>query len=55
MLFSSLNQAYRNAFGKKNTYTTPIQELVSLSEVACVLSEMKPQDSSIKRLFKTIT
>ena len=55
MLFTSLNQAYRDAFGKKNKYTTPIQELVSLSEVACVLSEMKPQDPSIKRLFKAIT
>jgi hypothetical protein len=55
MLFSSLNAGYKNAFGKKNKYTTPIQELVSMSEVACVLSEMKPKDSYIKRIFRSIS
>lgn len=55
MLFTSLNNAYKTAFGSKNDYTFPIQETVSLSEVACVLSEMKPQDKSIKQLFKLIS
>ena len=54
MLFTSLNHAYFNAFGKKNTYTTPIQELISVSEIACVLSEMHPQDAVIKKLFQII-
>jgi hypothetical protein len=54
MVFTSLNQAYQKAFGEKNTYTTPIQEMVSLSEVACVLAEMKPKDSSIKKLSQII-
>ena len=55
MVFTSLNHAYFQAFGKKNQYTTPLQELISLSEVACVLSEMNPQDSTIKKLFQIIT
>ena len=54
MLFTSLNSAYYNAFGKKNQYTTPIQELISLSEIACVFAEMAPHDSVIKRMFKII-
>jgi hypothetical protein len=54
MVFTSLNRAYEKAFGEKNKYTTPIQELVSMSEVACVLSEMRPLDSSIKKLFQII-
>jgi len=54
MVFTSLNRAYQQAFGEKNKYTTPIQELISMSEVACVLSEMKPLDSSIKKLFQII-
>jgi hypothetical protein len=29
--------------------------LVSMSEVACVLSEMKPKDSYIKRIFRSIS
>jgi len=55
MLFTSLNRAYRQSFGKKNKYTTPIQETITLSEVACVLAEMKPQDPVIKKLFNIIT
>lgn len=55
MLFTSLNQAYLQSFGKKNLYTTPIQELISLSEIACVLSEMNAQNSSIKNIFKIIS
>jgi hypothetical protein len=52
MIFTSLNRAYWEAFGEKNKYTTPIQELISLSEVACVLSEMKPTEAVIKKLFQ---
>jgi hypothetical protein len=52
MIFTSLNRAYWEAFGEKNKYTTPIQELVSLSEVACVLSEMNPTDPVIRKLFQ---
>lgn len=54
MIFTSLNRAYFNAFGEKNNYTTPIQELSGLSEVACVLAEMKPKDPVIKKLFGII-
>lgn len=54
MLFTSLNQAYFNAFGEKNKYTTPIQELISLSEVACVLAEMRSNDPVIRKLFQII-
>lgn len=54
MIFTSLNQAYFKAFGEKNKYTFPIQEMISMSEVACVLSEMKPKDPVIKKLFQII-
>jgi len=55
MVFTSLNQAYLQSFGKKNLYTTPLQELISLSEVACVLAEMDAQNSSIKKIFKIVS
>ena len=54
MVFTSLNRAYKNAFGEKNTFTMPIQEMTSMSEVACVFAEMKPHDPIIKKLFKII-
>ena len=47
-----LDRAYAEAFGKKNTYTTPYQELSSVSEVICVLSEMRPTHPKIKKMFK---
>jgi nitrate reductase assembly molybdenum cofactor insertion protein NarJ len=55
MIFTSLNRAYQEAFGKSNKYTTPIQELVSLSEIACVLSEMKSKDPIIKKILNIVT
>jgi len=55
MLITSLNDSYFKAFGKKNKYSMPMQELISLSEVACILAEIKPQDKSIKQLFKLIS
>ena len=54
LIFTSLNKAYLNAFGKKNIYTMPMQEIFSMSEIACVFSEMNPQDPIIKKLFKII-
>jgi len=54
MLFRALDESYYSAFGKKNIYTTPLQELVAVSEVACVFVEMRPHDSVIKKLFKII-
>lgn len=55
MIITSLNRAYERAFKGRNIYSTPIQELFSLSEVACVLAEMNPKDSSIKQIFKILT
>jgi hypothetical protein len=54
-IFGPLDRAYRDAFGKRNSYTTPYQELISLSEVICVLSEIKPADRLIKQGFKTFS
>jgi hypothetical protein len=54
MLFTSLNQAYLNAFREKNIYTTPIQELISVSEIACVFSEMRTKEPVIRKLFQII-
>lgn len=51
-ILGPLDRAYPEAFGKRNKYTTPYQELSSVSEVICVLSEMKPTDSKIKKMFK---
>jgi len=47
-----LDRAYQEAFGKRNKYTSPYQELSSVSEVICVLAEMKPTHSKIKKMFK---
>lgn len=54
-IFGPLDRAYRDAFGKRNLYTTPYQELISLSEVICVLSEIKPADPKIKKGFQTFS
>lgn len=54
MIFTSLNRSYQTTFGKRNIYTTPIQELLSTSEIACVFSEMKSTDPVIKRLLRII-
>jgi len=53
-MFLELNNAYINTFGKRNTYTTPFQELVSVSEVACVMAEMKSSDPMVKSILKLI-
>jgi hypothetical protein len=51
-ILGPLDRAYAEAFGKRNTYTTPYQELSSVSEVICVLSEMRPTHPKIKKMFK---
>ncbi len=54
-IFGPLDNAYRDAFGKRNIYTTPYQELISVSEVICVLSEIRPGHPKIKQVFKTFS
>jgi len=54
MVVTGLNQAYLDSFGERNIYTTPFQELFSVSEVACVLTEMQPNNPTIRKLFKLL-
>jgi hypothetical protein len=51
-IFKGLNRAYRDAFNKQNTHTSPYQELINTSEVICVFSEMRPGNSKIKKVFR---
>lgn len=51
-IFKPLNRAYKDAFSKVNTHTSPYQELINASEVICVFSEMRPGDSKIKKVFR---
>jgi hypothetical protein len=53
-MFTELNNAYVSTFGSRNTYTTPFQELVSVSEVACVMAEMRSTDSRVKSILKLV-
>jgi len=52
VVYGPIDRAYQEAFGKRNVFTTPYQELSSVSEVICVLSEMRPTYSKIKKMFK---
>lgn len=54
MIFTSLNNSYKKSFGKRNLQTVPIQETITLSEVAAIFSEIRPTDPVIKRLFKLV-
>jgi hypothetical protein len=54
-IFGPLDRAYRDAFSKRNSYTSPYQELISVSEVICVLSEIKPSNPKIKKAFKVFS
>ncbi len=54
-ILGPLDRTYRDAFGKRNTYTTTYQELSAPSEVISVFSEMKPTNSKIKKMFKELT
>jgi len=53
-ILGPLDRAYRDAFGKRNRFTTPYQELSAPSEIISVFSEMKPTDSKIKKMFKEL-
>lgn len=54
-ILGPLNRSYIDAFGKPNLKTTSYQELISLSEVICVLAEIKPGHPKIKKVFKSFT
>jgi hypothetical protein len=53
-IFIELNHAYEKTFGKRNIYTSPFQELVSVSEVACVMAEMKSKDQRVNSILKIL-
>lgn len=53
-ILGPLDRAYRDAFGKRNKFTTPYQELSAASEIISVFSEIKPTNSKIKRMFKEL-
>ena len=50
----SLYRAYNAAFKVTNNITTPFQEMFAPSEVLCVLSELKPSYSKIRKIFKIL-
>ena len=50
-----LSRSYIDAFSKPNLHTTCYQELISVSEVICVLSEIKPGHPKITKVFKSFT
>ena len=50
----SLYKSYHAAFKVTNTVTTPFQEMFAPSEVLCVLSELKPSYSKIRKIFKIL-
>ena len=54
IVFTTLNRAYENAFKKRNNYSLPIQELILISEVASIYSEMHPTNPVIKKLVQII-
>ena len=54
-ILGPLDKAYKDAFSKANLYTVSYQELISISEVICVLSEIKPSDPKIKQGFKSFS
>jgi hypothetical protein len=53
-ILSPLNKAYINTFNERNSYTTPVQELWVLSEVASVMSELLPVDRRVSNLLSNI-
>lgn len=50
-----LDRAYKESFSKGNRFTTSYQELISVSEVICVLSEIKPGYPKIKKVFQSFS
>lgn len=53
-IFIELNHGYQKTFGKRNKYTSPFQELVSVSEIACVMAEMVSKDQRVKSILKIV-
>ena len=53
-MFGPLNRSYIKTFGERNTYTSPIQELWALSEVAAVMVELLPVDKRVSSILKNI-
>jgi hypothetical protein len=53
-LFTPLMRSYELSFNKKNNVSTPFQELFAISEVICVLAELKSNDPKIKQLVHII-
>ena len=50
----ALYRAYKSTFKVSNNITTPFQEMFAPSEVLCVLSELKPSYSKIRKIFKIL-
>lgn len=53
-IFQPLNTAYMKTFGERNSYTSPAQELWTLSEVAAVMVELLPIDKRVSNILSNI-
>jgi hypothetical protein len=53
-IFGPLNDAYTKTFKKRNSYTSPSQELWALSEVAAVMVELLPVDKRVGAILTNI-
>ena len=51
-IFEPLHKAYQDAFGKRNTYTFLYQEIIDITEVISVLSEMDSSHPKIVKMFR---
>ena len=53
-MFGPLNSTYMKVFGERNRYTSPVQELWALSEVAAVMVELLPVDRRVSAVLSNI-
>lgn len=53
-MFGPLNTTYMKIFGERNKYTSPVQELWALSEVAAVMVELLPVDKRVSAVLSNI-
>jgi hypothetical protein len=53
-IFGPLNTAYMKTFKERNSYTSPVQELWALSEVAAVMVELLPVDPRVAKVLSNI-
>lgn len=53
-ILGPLNTAYMNTFGERNSYTSPVQELWAISEVAAVMVELLPVDRRVSSILSNI-